>query len=64
LGSPDRVAPKRTITGHATAQTFACALVAQPRAGGGTRLEARLEAGGGIQGSAGDGSIQGIIQGG
>jgi hypothetical protein len=44
LGSPDRVAPTRTITGHATAQTFACALVAQPRAGGGTRLEARLEA--------------------
>ncbi len=44
LGSPDGAAPARAITGHAQLQPFACALVAQPRAGGGTRLEARLQA--------------------
>lgn len=44
LGSPERAAPVRTISGHAQAQPFACVLLAQPRAGGGTRLEARIEA--------------------
>ena len=45
LGSPDQGGANRaTITGAAQSQPFTCALVAQVRAGGGTRLEARLEA--------------------
>ena len=45
LGSPDRSGAHQTaITGQAQSQSFACALVARTRAGGGTRLEARLEA--------------------
>lgn len=37
-------APQAGIAGAAGSQPFACALVAQARGGGGTRLEARLEA--------------------
>ena len=45
MGSPDASGPPRaTIAGAATSLPFACKLVAQARAGGGTRLEARLEA--------------------
>ena len=45
LGSPDAdgARPSATI-GAALSQPFACALVAQDRPGGGTRLEARLAA--------------------
>lgn len=44
LGAPDRAVPTRLVTGHAQAHPFACVLVAEPRKGGGTRLEARLQA--------------------
>ena len=45
LGSPDAGGAHQTaIPGAAVSQLFACALVAQDRPGGGTRLEGRLEA--------------------
>lgn len=44
LGGPYQAGPARTITGHVQVQPFACVLVAQARVGGGTRLEARLQA--------------------
>ena len=45
LGSPDAGGAHQTaIPGTAVSQPFTCALVAQDRSGGGTRLEARLEA--------------------
>ena len=45
LGSPDAGrAHQTTDTGALGSQPFACALVAQARVGGGTRLEARIVA--------------------
>lgn len=44
LGSPDASGQRFAIAGTVRAQPFVCALLAEARAGGGTRLEARLDA--------------------